>query len=93
MPIAYMKLSQGGLKGTVVDIKMIIKVAIDLLAQGIVLCHNHPSGNLMPSKEDKKFTRQIKEASALFEIEIIDHIILTKDSYFSFLENSIMSVL
>lgn len=92
-PIAYMKASQGGVKGTVVDITMVMKGAIDVLAQGIVLCHNHPSGNLKASKEDEKMTRKIKQATSFFDMELLDHIILTKDAYFSFMENSIMPIL
>lgn len=82
--IGYAKISQGGIVGTVVDTKMICKYAIDSLAVSVVLAHNHPSGNIRPSENDKILTTKIKKALTMFDTNVVDHIILTKDSYFSF---------
>lgn len=82
--IGYAKISQGGIVGTVVDTKMICKYAIDSFAMSVVLAHNHPSGNLRPSENDKILTTKIKKALKMFDTNVVDHIILTKDSYFSF---------
>lgn len=81
---AYVKISQGGIAGTVVDLKLIAKYAIDCLASGVIVCHNHPSGTLYPSEQDKLITERIKKALNLLDIRLLDHIILTKDGYFSF---------
>lgn len=81
--IGYAKISQGGIVGTIVDTKIICKYAIDSLASGVVLAHNHPSGNLTPSSEDIKVTQRIKSALELIETQVIDHIILTEDGFFS----------
>ncbi|MEM7102235.1 MAG: DNA repair protein RadC [Bacteroidota bacterium] len=77
-------LSRGGITGTVVDIRMIIKMALDHFATSIILCHNHPSGNLMPSENDLVITRKIKKACALFDIAVLDHLIIAETDYFSF---------
>ena len=81
--IGYAKISQGGVAGTVVDTKIVIKYIVDTLASAIILCHNHPSGNLMPSEDDKRITEKIVQAVKLVDSDVLDHIILTKDSYFS----------
>lgn len=78
------KVSAGGVAGTVVDNKMIMKLAIDTLASGIVLAHNHPSGNLKPSQQDVAVTRQIKQAGQLLDINLVDHLIVTDHGYYSF---------
>ena len=80
----FMKISQGGVSGTVVDFKIIAKYAIENLATGVVICHNHPSGNLKPSGADKYMTEKLKKALGLFDIKLIDHLIITAESYFSF---------
>ena len=80
----YVKISQGGTAGTVVDLKIIAKYAIDSLSAGVILAHNHPSGNINPSSQDKGVTNQIKSGLKLFDINVVDHIILTEDKYFSF---------
>jgi DNA repair protein RadC len=77
-------ISRGGVAGTVVDSKIIFKSAVEHLASGIVLCHNHPSGNLHPSQEDIQLTKKIKEAGRLLDILILDHIIVTDSAYYSF---------
>lgn len=87
---AYVKISQGGIAGTVVDLKLIAKYAIDCLASGVIVCHNHPSGTLYPSEQDKLITEKIKNALKLLDIKLLDHIILTKESYYSFADESIL---
>ena len=78
-------ISSGGTSGTVVEIKEILQLAIKTNSSAIILCHNHPSGNLSPSMEDKKLTKKIKEACELCNIELLDHLILTKEGYNSFI--------
>lgn len=82
--IGYVKISQGGITGTVCDPLLVAKYAIDSLAKGVILCHNHPSGQLIPSEQDNAITRKIKEGLKLFDISVLDHIILTEDSYYSY---------
>ena len=87
--IGWAKISQGGVTGTVADPKMILKYALDSLACGVILAHNHPSGNLEASREDKNLTFKIKEGLKLIDCNLFDHIILTpnKGSYYSFADN------
>ena len=88
--IAYAKISQGGVAGTVVDIKIIAKYAIDCLASGVILAHNHPSGNLKPSNEDLAITKKVKEGLKILDIQVLDHIILTSQGYLSFGDEGIL---
>ena len=83
-PIGFAKISQGGIQGTVIDVRIVCKFAIETLATGIVIAHNHPSGIKKPSSEDIKLTKKIKEALDIFNIRCIDHIILTVNDYYSF---------
>jgi DNA repair protein RadC len=85
--IGFVKISQGGIIGTVVDKIIVAKYVIESLARSVVLCHNHPSGNLKPSSQDINITKEIKEGLKLFDVQVMDHIILTADSYYSFAEN------
>lgn len=84
------KLSQGGLSGTVIDIRLILKRALEFLASGIIICHNHPSGNINPSENDKKITSKLKIASTQMDIKLLDHIIVCDQSYFSFCDEGIL---
>ncbi len=84
------KVSQGGIAGTVIDVKIILKLAVNELASSIILCHNHPSGNITPSSNDKKITDKLKKASDYFDIKIIDHIIVADDKYFSFADENLI---
>jgi len=77
-------ISRGGVAGTVVDTKIIFKTAVDNYASSIIICHNHPSGNLKPSDADVKITKAIKEAGKIMEIPLLDHLIVTEDNYYSF---------
>ncbi len=88
--VGYAKISQGGVVGTYVDIKIIAKYAVDSLASSVILAHNHPSGNTSPSEQDKIITQRIKKALALLDVEVFDHIILTEDSYYSFADEGIL---
>ncbi|MFI5164310.1 MAG: DNA repair protein RadC [Bacteroidia bacterium] len=82
--------SRGGVSGTVVDPKIIFKIALEHLASSIILCHNHPSGNLSPSAEDIHLTKKIKEAGTLLEIPVLDHVIFSDTCYFSFADEGMM---
>jgi DNA repair protein RadC len=84
------QISKGGVSATVVDARIIFKNAIESLASGLILCHNHPSGNLDPSEDDKRITAQIKEAGKLFDITVYDHLIISNRGYFSFADEGLM---
>jgi DNA repair protein RadC len=83
-------ISRGGITGTVADPRIILKKALEEDATSLVLCHNHPSGNLKPSKADEELTYKIKEAAKLIDIKIIDHIIVSEEGYFSFADEGIL---
>jgi DNA repair protein RadC len=85
--IGYAKISQGGIFSTVVDVKIIAKYVVDSLASGIILAHNHPSGQLKASNEDIQVTNKIKEVLKHFDCVVLDHVILTVDSYYSMVDN------
>ena len=85
--IGYTKISQGGTCATVVDKKIIAKIAIESLAHSVILGHNHPSGNLKPSPADISLTTSIKDGLKLFDIKVLDHIILTSEGFYSFADN------
>ena len=78
------QISRGGTTATVVDVKIIVKKAVDCLASGIILVHNHPSGNRMPSVQDDELTKRIQSASALFDIRVLDHLVIAGNEYFSY---------
>jgi DNA repair protein RadC len=88
--IDKMLVSQGGLSGTVIDVRIILKMALDKLACSIILCHNHPSGNLVPSEADKEITKKIKEAGKHMDIPVLDHLIIGNDAYFSFTDEGLI---
>lgn len=83
-------ISRGGVAGTVVDAKIIFKTAIEHYASSIVICHNHPSGNLKPSEQDIKITKKIKEAGQLMEIPLLDHLIIVENGFYSFTDEGIL---
>jgi DNA repair protein RadC len=80
----------GGVNATIADVRLILAGALNLMASAIVLCHNHPSGNLRPSDADIKITKSIKEAAKIHDIAVVDHIILTKNGFYSFAEQGLM---
>ena len=84
------QISTGGQAGTVVDPKMIFSVALKAGAASIILSHNHPSGNLNPSEQDHSITKRLIECGKLLDISILDHVIVTKNGYFSFSDEGLM---
>jgi DNA repair protein RadC len=84
------QISQGGVAGTVADPKLIFKVAVEELASGIILAHNHPSGNLTASQADIDLTKKLKESGKLLDIQVLDHIIIAGKKYFSFADEGLM---
>jgi DNA repair protein RadC len=85
-----LQLSKGGITGTLVDVRITLKKALELGATAIILTHNHPSGNLYPSEADKQLTKKLKTASESLDIKVLDHIIVTEKSYFSFADEGIL---
>ena len=83
----FAKISQGGTAGTVVDIKIIAKYAVDSLSSSVIICHNHPSGDKRPSDADLNITRRIKDALLLLDVKLFDHIIITENDFYSFADN------
>jgi|LakMenEpi03Aug12_release.lakeMendotaPanAssembly.Ray.scaffolds.fasta_scaffold138681_8 DNA repair protein RadC len=86
----WAKISQGGVSSTVVDIKVICKHVIDCLGSSVIIVHNHPSGSLQPSEPDKRITEKVKKALEIFDVTLLDHLILTEDNYFSFADNGLI---
>ena len=84
------RISTGGTCATVVDLKILAKKAVDCLAQSLIIVHNHPSGNLTPGKEDRLVTKNIAMALKLFDIHLLDHIIVSKNGYFSFADEGLL---
>ena len=84
------QISSGGVSGTVADPKIIFKMALEELASGIILVHNHPSGNMKPSEADISLTKKIKSAGQALEIAVLDHVIFTDNGYFSFADQRIL---
>ena len=84
------RLSAGGITGTLVDVRLIMKEAILCNATGMIISHNHPSGNEKPSKEDNLITEQIKKAADTLNIRLIDHVIITSNTYYSYMENGML---
>lgn len=82
--IAYAKISQGGIIGTVIDPKIVGYYAMQSLASGIIIVHNHPSGNLQPSQADDNITQKLKNTLLIIETQLLDHLIITKDGYYSY---------
>ena len=84
-------LSHGGIAGTLVDIRILFAIILKTLSVGIILAHNHPSGRMGPSKADRQLTRKIQKAAQLFDVRVLDHIILAPDGrYYSFADNGIL---
>lgn len=82
--IEKFKISQGGVSGTVIDVRLILKNAIEKLASSIILCHNHPSGNKMPSEADDSITNKLVEGCKLLDIKVLDHIIIADTRFYSY---------
>jgi DNA repair protein RadC len=86
----YEVVSEGGITGTVADPRIILKKALEHNAVNIIVSHNHPSGNLSPSKADKELTQKLKQAALLLELKVIDHIIISNEGYFSFADEGLL---
>ncbi|WP_394747248.1 RadC family protein [Spongiimicrobium salis] len=84
------QLSKGGITGTIVDIRLVLKKALELGAIALILAHNHPSGTLKPSASDKKMTKRIQSAAEALDIKVLDHLIITRKDYFSFADNQLL---
>lgn len=84
------QLSKGGITGTLVDVRLVLKTALEVGATGLLLAHNHPSGTLKPSTADKQITEKLKRAALSLDIKVLDHIIITETTYFSFADAGIM---
>ncbi len=84
------ELSKGGISGTVVDIRIILSVALKCNASGIILVHNHPSENMKPSETDEKITRKLNDACTLLDLVLIDHFIISRNSFFSFKQDGFL---
>lgn len=84
------QISKGGITGTLVDVRISLRKAIEIGAVSLILTHNHPSGNLRPSEADKQLTQKLKTAAESLDIKILDHIIVTEKSYFSFADDGIL---
>jgi len=85
-------ISSGGMTGTVADPRIILKKALEEEAVSIIICHNHPSGNLKPSRADEEITRKINHAAKFFDIMLLDHIIVSTDGYFSFADEGLLEI-
>ncbi len=88
--ISFETISEGGISGTIADPRIILKTALEKNAVGLILSHNHPSGNLNPSKADEHLTQKIKQAATLLDIVVMDHIIVSSEGYYSFADNGLL---
>ena len=89
--LGILEISKGGISGTVTDVRVIFQAAIKGNASGIICAHNHPSGNMNPSESDTRLTQKIKEAGNLMDIQLLDHLIISKDdNYYSFADNGLL---
>ena len=88
--LGYYQVSSGGISGTVVDQRIVFQAAIKANASSLILAHNHPSGQLTPSQADLDLTKKIKAAGEIMDIQVLDHLIMTEESYYSFADEGIM---
>ncbi|MDJ1497646.1 JAB domain-containing protein [Cytophagaceae bacterium DM2B3-1] len=88
--ISYYRVSEGGLAGTVADVKLIFQAALGCNASSVIVAHNHPSGNLKPSHADKDLTDKICQAGKILELPLLDHLILSSEGYFSFADEGLL---
>lgn len=87
--ISKSQLSKGGISGTIVDVRLVFKLALENGATGLILCHNHPSRNLQPSDADKQITKKIRQAGDSLDVKVLDHLIITETKYYSFVDEGI----
>ncbi|MFT3737306.1 MAG: DNA repair protein RadC [Breznakibacter sp.] len=88
--IGHHRISQGGITGTVTDIRMVMRKALESMSTSIILCHNHPSGSLQPSKADIDITKKLSEAGKVMDIPVLDHLIVAENNYFSFADEGMV---
>jgi DNA repair protein RadC len=88
--IGGFRISSGGITSTVIDISLILGIALKCLAKGLILAHNHPSGELQPSRADQEITTRLKDAARILDITLLEHLILTEDSYLSFADEGLL---
>lgn len=88
--LCHQVISMGSINATVVDLRIIFSTALKTLSNNIIVCHNHPSGKLVASNADIKLNKKIKEAGELFEINLVDSLIITRESYYSFADNGML---
>ncbi|MCD2260490.1 RadC family protein [Psychroserpens luteolus] len=88
--IQKQQLSKGGITGTLVDVRLVLKTALEVGAVALLLVHNHPSGSLKPSEADKKLTQKLKNAAQSLDIKVLDHLIITEKAYFSFADETLL---
>ena len=84
------QLSKGGITGTLVDVRLVLKKALEVGATALILCHNHPSGTLKPSRADQEITQKLKSAAMSLDIKVLDHLIITEKAYFSFADDGLL---
>ena len=90
MALGWASISRGGISGTVADPKVIFQIALKSNASSVIICHNHPSGNLMPSESDVRLTQKLVAAGKSLDLPVLDHIILTRKGYFSFADEGML---
>jgi DNA repair protein RadC len=88
--LGIIAVSKGGISGKVTDVRIILQAALKSNASGLIVCHNHPSGNLNPSESDTKITQKIKEAGNIMDIQLLDHLIINDEDYYSFADNGLL---
>ena len=88
--LTKLQMSKGGIAGTLVDVRLVLKKALELGAVALIVVHNHPSGTLKVSQSDKNITQKIKEASSALDIKLLDHIIITENDYISFADEGLL---
>jgi len=88
--IGFVKISQGGVSSTVLDVRIVLKYAIESLASAVILIHNHPTCNMYPSEQDINITNKIKEAAKLIDVALLDHIIISPNKYYSFADENMI---
>ena len=88
--VGYYRVSSGGFSGTILDPRVVMTIALNNASSSIILAHNHPSGNLKPSEGDKAITEKIRKACAFFDMNLLDHLIITDESYLSFKEEGLI---
>lgn len=88
--ISTHRIGTGGISSTIADVRIILKIAIEQQASSIIICHNHPSGQLQPSMNDKTLTKKVKDAAAIIDIDVLDHLIVTDTAYYSFADEGVL---